>query len=304
MIIKCSEIDKNKRIDVFLQENLDGYTRSAIQKIVIDGNISINDKILKKNYKITGNEQIKVSIPEVQEVDIKAEEIPIDVVFEDDDIIVINKAKGMVVHPAPGHYSGTLVNALMHHCKGSLSGINGELRPGIVHRIDKDTTGLIVVAKNDFAHVKLSEQIKSHETGRIYRAIVMGRMRNDEGTIDKPIGRHKTDRKRMTVTQENSRHAITHFKVLERFSRHTYVEFRLETGRTHQIRVHMQSVGHPVLGDEVYSHLTTKLETEGQCLHAVNLILDHPRTDELMEFKAELPKYFEEILNKYRKECI
>ncbi|MFI3225791.1 MAG: RluA family pseudouridine synthase [Clostridia bacterium] len=299
--INTLETDKNSRIDVFLMDKLLGFSRSAIQKIIIDGNVSVNGKVLKKNYKITGGEVLEITLPELKEMDISAQDIPLDVVYEDDDIIVINKPKGMVVHPAPGHFDGTMVNALMHHCKGSLSGINGEIRPGIVHRIDKDTSGLLVVAKNDSAHINLSEQIKEHSAGRVYRAIVFGNIKTDEGKIDKPIGRHKTDRKRMAVTEMNSRDAVTHYTVLERFQGYTYMEFRLETGRTHQIRVHMQSVGHPILGDEIYANRESKFKTDGQCLHAVKLILNHPRTSEKMEFCAEIPNYFEEILQKLRK---
>lgn len=293
--------DKNTRIDVYLMDKLLGFSRSAIQKIINDGNVCIDDKIIKKNYKIVGEEIFDITLPELRSIDISAQDIPLDVVFEDDDIIVVNKPKGMVVHPAPGHFDGTLVNALMFHCEGTLSGVNGEIRPGIVHRIDKDTSGLLVVAKNDFAHINLSEQIKNHTAGRVYHAIVFGNIKDDEGTINKPIGRHKSDRKKMAVTEKNSREAVTHYTVLERFQGYTYMEFRLETGRTHQIRVHMQSIGHPILGDEIYSNLQSKFKTDGQCLHAQKLILNHPRNNEEMLFTSDVPGYFLEILEKLRK---
>lgn len=302
MIINCTENEKHTRLDLFLQEKVSGISRSAIQKLILDGNILVDGKNIKKNYVISGTEEISIQMPEISDVDILPENIPLDVIFEDEHMIVLNKPKGMVVHPAPGHSSGTLVNALMHHCKGSLSGINGEARPGIVHRIDKDTSGLLVVAKNDFAHLSLSEQIKEHSAQRLYKAIVFGHLKDDNGTIDKPIGRHKTDRKRMTVTDFNSRNAKTHFEVIERYNNGlTYAKFKLETGRTHQIRVHMHSIGHSILGDEVYSNRKSKYKTDGQCLHAYKLVLKHPKTGEVMEFSSPLPKYFEEILEISRK---
>ncbi len=292
----CELTDKDKRIDVFLSEKLENMTRSSIQKLISDGNVKIGEKILKKNYKISGHEEIIVQIPEAVEIDILPENIPLDIVFEDDDIIIINKPKNMVVHPAPGHYSGTLVNALMYHCKDSLSGINGEKRPGIVHRIDKDTTGLMVVCKNDTAHVDLSAQIKAHTAKRIYEAIIFGNLKEDKGTINKPVGRHHIDRKKMCVTSENSKEAITHYEVIARYEGYTHVRFSLETGRTHQIRVHMQSIGHSIIGDKTYTNMRTRFALDTQCLHAKELHIKHPTTGEEMVFTAELPEYFARIL--------
>lgn len=289
--------EKGLRIDVYLCKELD-VTRSFAQKIIAEGNVKIGEKPVKKNYLTVGEEEIKVSIKDPENTEILAEDIPLDIVYEDDDIIIINKAKGMVVHPAPGNYTKTLVNALMFHAKDRLSSINGVIRPGIVHRIDKDTTGLLVVCKNDKAHLFVSEEIKNHSVERVYRAIVLGNLKEDSGTINKPIGRHKSDRKRMCVTSINSKEAITHYKVLARFQGYTYAEFQLETGRTHQIRVHLQSIGHPVLGDEIYGDKKNKFKIQGQCLHAVKLKMKHPKSLEIVEFYAKLPTYFEEILQK------
>ena len=288
-----------ERIDTYLVTELD-ITRNFAQKIITDGDVLANDKPIKKNYRTLGTETISVTLKDPVQTEILAEDIPLDIVFEDDEIIIVNKAKGMVVHPAVGNYTGTLVNALMHHAKGSLSGINGEVRPGIVHRIDKDTTGLLVVCKNDKSHVFMSDQIKAHSVKRVYEAIVLGTVREDIGTINKPIARHPNDRKKMYVTHINSRNAITHYKVLARYNGYTHIEFVLETGRTHQIRVHMESIGHPVVGDIVYGDKKNKFKIQGQCLHAKKLVLKHPKTHENMEFSADLPEYFKVILNKIK----
>ena len=286
--------DEGKRLDVFIAEKMN-MTRNAAAALIEGGGVSA----LKKNYKVRVGDEIEVEIPEPREVDIIAEDIPLNIVYEDSDLLVINKARGMVVHPAAGNWSGTLVNALMHHCGSELSGINGVLRPGIVHRLDKDTSGLMLVAKNDFAHNGIAEQIKEHTVRREYHTVVIGNLRDDEGTISAPIGRHRTDRKKMAVTESNSKPATTHFKVLERYSGFTYASCILETGRTHQIRVHMSHTGHPVVGDEVYG-ARDKLGLVGQCLHSKNVTFVHPRTGETMHFESELPEYFEEILRKLR----
>lgn len=299
--IIVTQEDKDKRLDVFLSSNLDGQTRNSVQKLIENGLILVNDKSIKKNYKISVNETITIQIPSLTDVNIEPENIPLDIVYEDEDLIVINKEKGMVVHPAPGHSSGTLVNALMFHCKDSLSGINGEIRPGIVHRIDKDTTGVLIVAKNDEAHLNLSKQIGEHTAKRVYNAIVFGNIRNDEGTIDKPIGRHETNRKKMSVFSKKTKTSVTHYRVLARYRGYTFIECELETGRTHQIRVHMQSIGHPIIGDEVYTTMKTKFQTHGQCLHAKKICFIHPKTQKQCEFETKLPEYFENIINKLEK---
>lgn len=286
--------DEGKRLDVFIAEKMN-MTRNAAAALIEGGGVSA----LKKNYKLRAGDEIDVEIPEPREAEITAEDIPLNIVYEDGDLLVINKARGMVVHPAAGNWSGTLVNALMHHCGSELSGINGVLRPGIVHRLDKDTSGLMLVAKNDFAHNSLAEQIKEHTVRREYHTVVIGNLRDDEGTISAPIGRHRTDRKKMAVTESNSKPATTHFKVLERYSGFTYASCILETGRTHQIRVHMSHTGHPVVGDEVYG-ARDKLGLAGQCLHSKNVTFVHPRSGEEMYFESELPDYFEEILRKLR----
>lgn len=280
------------RIDKFLAERVD-LTRSALQKLIENGMVTISGKPINKNHIIKTGDIIYVNIPEPEFSSIEPEDISLNIIYEDSAIIVVNKQKGMVVHPAPGNYSGTLVNALLYHCGGSLSGINGVIRPGIVHRIDKDTSGLLIVAKTDAAHVNLALQIQAHTFERIYHAVVIGNLKNDSGTINAPIGRHKTDRKKMAVTTDG-RSAVTHYKVIERFNKFTYVELKLETGRTHQIRVHMASVGHPVLGDTVYG--TASNMVSGQCLHAKTLGIKHPETDEYMVFDSELPEYFMKIL--------
>ncbi|WP_125114496.1 RluA family pseudouridine synthase [Agathobaculum sp. Marseille-P7918] len=289
------------RVDSWLAEQIDGLTRSAVQNLLSEKMVCCNGQPLKKNYKLIGGECITVTLPELREVDLVPENIPLDIIYEDSDIIVVNKPRGMVVHPAPGNWSGTLVNALMYHCGDSLSGINGEHRPGIVHRIDKDTSGLLVVAKNDAAHQSLASQIAAHTAYRGYEAIVVGSPREDSGTINKPIARHKTDRKKMAI-MEGGREAITHYRVLQRFRGYTHMAFQLETGRTHQIRVHMASIGHPIIGDPVYGLKKDRFsDIGGQCLHAARLTLCHPTTQEMMHFTAPLPEYFTQILDKLEK---
>ena len=288
------------RLDKWLSDQLDGLSRAYIQKLIDDGAVLLNGKPGKASSRLNASDRIELEIPESITPDIAPEDIPLDIVYEDDDVIVVNKPKGMVVHPAAGHYTGTLVNALMYHCGSSLSGINGISRPGIVHRIDKDTTGLIIACKNDRAHMRISEQLKAHTITRRYRAIVTGILKDDEGTITGNIARHKTDRKRMAVTAEGGREAITHYRVLERFRKHTYVECRLETGRTHQIRVHMAYIGHPLLGDTVYGSSRDEGKLNGQCLHAMVLGFVHPTTGEYLEFCAPLPEYFEKLLEQLR----
>ena len=278
--IDAASTDIGTRLDKYLTEQIPDQSRSYIQKLLDDNFITVNGKSAKSNYKLRASDTITVEIPEAEELDIEPENIPLDIVYEDDDIIVINKPKGMVVHPAPGHTSGTLVNALMYHCKDSLSSINGVLRPGIVHRIDMDTTGLLVACKSDQAHRVLSDKFKVHDIHRVYTAIVYNQFATDEGTINKPIARHKTDRKKMAINEKNGKPAVTHYKVLERFDKYTYIECQLETGRTHQIRVHMASINHPLLGDEVYGPKQKPFATQGQVLHAGVLGFDHPITGE------------------------
>lgn len=294
-------LDKSgERADAALARLCPELSRSAAQKLLEQGAVQCSGKTLKKNDKLQSGDILEFDLPDVQEVSIEAEEIPLDVVYEDDDVIVINKPKGMVVHPAAGHWSGTLVNALMHHCKDSLSGINGELRPGIVHRIDMDTSGLLIVAKNDFAHQSLAEQLQDHSLARTYECIVCGNIKDDSGTIDAPIGRHPADRKKMAVTEKNSRSAVTHWQVLERFDRYTRVQCKLETGRTHQIRVHLAWRNHPILGDMVYGHKKPELGLDSQCLHARELTFRHPRSGAPMTVSCPLPDYFEDVLKKLR----
>ena len=276
-------------------------TRSYLQKLLKDGSVQMNGKPVKASTKTAVDAVIALTIPEPEEPEILPENIPLDILYEDSDVILINKPKNMVVHPAAGHYTGTLVNALMYHCKGELSGINGVLRPGIVHRIDKDTTGVLIVCKNDRAHNALAEQLKEHSITRKYRAIVCGNLKEDEGTVDAPLGRHPQDRKKMAIVRSGGKRAVTHYRVLERFGNDTYIECQLETGRTHQIRVHMASLGHPLLGDEIYGRAKSPFKLEGQTLHAMVLGFIHPTTGEYMEFEAPLPEYFEKLLEKLRK---
>lgn len=289
------------RIDRYLSEKTEELSRSYIQKLLKEQKIKVNAAPVKANYKVQENDDISVEVPDMEEPDILPEDIPLDILYEDEDVLIVNKPKGMVVHPAAGHYQGTLVNAVMAHCGDSLSGINGVMRPGIVHRIDKDTTGALLVCKNDTAHRDLAEQLKCHSIRRRYRAVVQGNLKEDEGTIEGPIGRHPTDRKKMAINYKNGKDAVTHYKVLERFGQATYVECRLETGRTHQIRVHMASIGHPLLGDTVYGSSKNPYHLEGQALHAMILGFVHPRTCEYMEFTAPLPEYFVKLLSKLRK---
>lgn len=287
-----------ERIDKYLSEQLEDMTRSHIQKLIKENMVRVNGMTVKSNFKLSASDQIEVEIPELKEPDILPENIPLDILYEDQDILVVNKPKGMVVHPAPGHYTGTLVNAIMYHCKDNLSGINGVMRPGIVHRIDMDTTGSLLICKNDRAHQALAKQLKEHSITRKYHAIVHGRLKEDEGTIDKPIGRHPIDRKKMSVHCTNGREAVTHYRVLKRFQQFTYIECQLETGRTHQIRVHMSSIGHPILGDQVYGPAKRPYKLQGQTLHAKVLGITHPTTGKYMEFDAPLPDYFQGLLEK------
>ena len=291
---------QGERIDRFLSENLEDLSRSYIQKLLKDGSILVNNQTVKANYKTNEDDDIIVRIPDPEVPDILPEDIPLDILYEDDDILVVNKPKGMVVHPAPGHYSGTLVNAIMFHCKGCLSGINGVLRPGIVHRIDMDTTGSLVICKTDRAHQILAEKLKSHSITRRYHAIVHGNLKEDAGTINAPVGRHPVDRKKMSTKAPCGRPAMTHYKVLERFGDYKYIECELEKGRTHQIRVHMASIGHPILGDAVYGPMKCPFKLEGQTLHAKILGFEHPVTGEYMEFDAPLPEYFVSLLERLR----
>jgi 23S rRNA pseudouridine1911/1915/1917 synthase len=284
------------RLDKWMSSALTDLSRSYIQKCIKDGKVFVNDIPRKASYRLKVDDEIVFQIPEAVEPSVCAENIPLSILYEDDDVLVIDKPKGMVVHPAPGHYSGTLVNAVLYHCKGQLSGINGVLRPGIVHRIDKDTTGSLVVCKNDRSHRDIASQLKKHSVTRSYRAIVHGVLEADAGTIDASIGRDEKDRRRMAVNEKNGKAAVTHYQVLKRFREHTYIECRLETGRTHQIRVHMTSIGHPLLGDEVYGSRKTPFRLEGQTLHAYVLGFMHPDTQKYLEVKAPLPAYFEHLL--------
>lgn len=289
-----------ERIDRFLSGKMEDCSRSYLQKLIKDGLVCIDGRPVKANYKLKGTETVTVEIPEASEPDIVAEDIPLSILYEDNDILVVNKPKGMVVHPAAGHYSGTLVNAILFHYKDQLSGINGVMRPGIVHRIDMDTTGSLLVCKNDNAHRVVAEQLKEHSIRRVYHAIVCGNIKDEEGTVNAPIGRHPADRKKMSIHSRNGKAAITHYRVLERFAGYTYVACTLETGRTHQIRVHMASIGHPILGDTVYGPHKCPFALQGQTLHAKILGIHHPSSGEYMEFDAPLPEYFEKMLIKLR----
>lgn len=290
----------NIRIDRFLSEQLENVSRSYIQKLIKDGCVTADGRPVKANYKLKLGVTIEIDIPEPVSLDVEPQDIPLDIVYEDADVLLVNKPKDMVVHPSAGHMDGTLVNALLYHCKDSLSSINGVMRPGIVHRIDKDTTGVLIICKNDIAHNCIADQLKVHSITRKYRAIVYNNLKDDQGTIDAPIGRHPIDRKKMAINHKNGKSAVTHFKVLERFGRFTYVECELETGRTHQIRVHMSSIGHPLLGDEVYGSTKQPYKTCGQVLHAKVFGFIHPTTNEYMEFETPLPEYFEDLLKKFR----
>ncbi|MDY5576439.1 MAG: RluA family pseudouridine synthase [Lachnospiraceae bacterium] len=296
-IFQVSQDSHKQRVDKYLSDQIPEFSRSRIQKLLDDEQVTVNGKVTKSNYKLNVGDEVCIIVPEAVPIDIPAENIPLDIVYEDEDIIVVNKPKGMVVHPAPGHYTGTLVNALMYHCKDQLSGINGELRPGIVHRIDMDTTGLLVACKNDYAHNFIAEQLKEHSITRKYQAIVYNSIKEDEGVVDAPIGRDVRDRKKMAVNYKNGREAVTHYRVLERFKNFTYIECELETGRTHQIRVHMTKIGHPLLGDEIYGPKNCPYHLTGQTLHAKTLGFVHPRTKKYIEFDSELPEYFQKLLN-------
>lgn len=284
------------RVDVFLAGCLPELTRSAVQRLLAEGSVTCGGAPVRKNARTEAGAVYAVTLPEARPVGTAAQDIPLDIVYEDEDVLVINKPKGLVVHPAAGHEDGTLVNALLAHCGESLSGVGGERRPGIVHRIDKDTSGLLVAAKNDFAHLALSAQLADHTMARTYEAVVCGNLRDDAGTVDAPIGRHPTDRKRMAVTQKNARRAVTHWSVIARYNGYTHIRCELETGRTHQIRVHMAHIGHPLLGDLVYGHKRPEKGLSGQCLHARALRFIHPRTGELVTFTCPLPEYFQDVL--------
>ncbi len=299
-LLKVSEGEEG-RLDKYLSDKLEDMTRSYLKKLISDDKaVLVNGNPATPNYKLKPGDIIELAVPEPIELEIKAENISLDIVYEDNDMLVVNKPQGMVVHPAAGNYTGTLVNALLYHCGDSLSGINGEKRPGIVHRIDKDTSGLLLVAKNDNAHQKLSSQIKEHSLTRAYKALVHGNIKQDSGRIDAPIGRHPSDRKKMTITDKNSREAVTNFRVLERYGRYTFVECILETGRTHQIRVHMSKNGHPIVGDKTYGVKKEEFNLTGQLLHAYKVGFIHPVSGEYMEFVSELPDYYMNVLDRLR----
>lgn len=300
LVLTVEDIDLNKRIDKYLAEEIEYLSRSSITKLIENNNVLVNKKPISKSYIINPNDVIELFIEDPKELDIESQDIPLDIVYEDDDLLVVNKPKGMVVHPAAGNYKDTLVNALLYHCKDSLSGINGILRPGIVHRIDKNTSGLLIVAKNDSAHNYLAEQIKNHSFTREYKCIVYGNIKDDKGTINAPIGRNKNDRKKMCVTECNSKNAITHYTVLERFNDFTYLNCKLETGRTHQIRVHMAYIGHPLAGDDVYGPKNVIKSLNGQCLHAYKLGFLHPNNGQYLEFSSDVPPVFNAFLTKLR----
>ena len=300
ILLRASEESKNQRLDAFLASSLDGLTRSQATRLIESGEVAVNGRAVSKSYKLAGGEDIAVTLPEPEPVEAVPQGIPLDVVYEDADVIVVNKPSGMVVHPAPGHPDGTLVNALLYHCAGTLSGVGGALRPGIVHRIDRDTSGLIIAAKNDAAHQYLSAQLADHTLARTYECIVVGALREDRGTVDAPIARHPTDRKRMAVVA-GGREAVTHWEVIARYPGYTHVRCRLETGRTHQIRVHMAYIGHPILGDTVYGAKKEVPGLTGQCLHAVGLRFLHPRTHEVVELSCPLPDEFTRMLQKIRR---
>ena len=289
---------EGERLDKFLSTIYPDFSRAFFQKLIKNQKVWVNDQNQKASFPVHTDDLVKIEIPDAVETTIVPEDIPLDILYEDQDLLIVNKPKGMVVHPSAGHYTGTLVNAIMYHCKDSLSGINGEIRPGIVHRIDMDTTGSLIVCKNDEAHVDIAQQIKEHSVNRIYVGIVCGNVKDDEGTIEGPIGRHPIERKKMAINEKNGKPAITHYKVLERFGNYTYMQFKLETGRTHQIRVHMASIVHPLLGDALYSsNRSTFKNLQGQTLHAQTIGFIHPKTGEYMEFSAPLPEYFKKLLS-------
>lgn len=289
--------EKGRRLDQFLAEALEELTRSAAQRLAEDGQVLLNGKPLKKNYKMGGSETIEVRLPDPEPIDAVPQKIPLDIAYEDDDLLVINKPKGMVVHPAPGNPDGTVVNAVLYHCGDSLSGIGGAFRPGIVHRIDKDTSGLLMIAKHDKAHLYLSEQLKDHTLARTYEAVVIGSLKEDRGTVDAPIGRSPKDRKKMAIVPDGRR-AVTHYEVIARYPGYTHIRCKLETGRTHQIRVHMASLGHPIAGDQVYGPAKSKYDLQGQCLHARTLTFFHPSDGQPRLVESELPAYFTDFLHK------
>lgn len=297
-IFEFTATESGSRLDAAISSALPELSRSAAQKLIDNGLVTLADRAVKKNYRVSAGDTFRIILPEPEPSEIVPENIPLDIVYEDNDVIVINKPKGMVVHPAPGHYEHTLVNALLYHCGSSLSGISGVIRPGIVHRIDMDTSGLLIAAKNDDAHSKLSAQLADRSLSRVYEAVVCGRIRDEEGTINAPIGRHPTDRKRMAVTDQNSRQAVTHYRVLARYNGYTHVCCMLETGRTHQIRVHMAYIGHPILGDQLYGKKKTEKGLDSQCLHAKQIKFIHPSTGEAMSFEVPLPDYFLDVLSK------
>lgn len=300
-VLRFTVEENEDRIDKLLANRLDDFTRSAIAKLISENNVLVNDKIVSKNYKCKTGDSIVVNVPDAVMLDVIPQNIPLDIVYEDDDLLVVNKPKDMVVHPAAGNYTDTLVNALLYHCKDSLSGINGVIRPGIVHRIDKDTSGLLIVAKNDMAHLDLANQIKEHSFHRAYQAVVYGNIKEENGTVHQPIGRSPKDRKKMAVVDKNSKDAITHYEVIRRYGNFTHIRCILETGRTHQIRVHMSYIGHPLAGDSVYGPKKVITSLNGQCLHAGEIGFVHPRTKKYMEFKSDLPDYFVSFLNKIDK---
>ena len=304
LIITVSSDGDGVRIDKLISESGHDISRSAAAKIIEEGGVTVNFKVVSKNYKCRENDKIVIQIPEAKPLEATAQDIPLDIVYEDKDLLVVNKPKGMVTHPAAGNYDRTLVNALLYHCGNSLSGINGVIRPGIVHRIDKDTSGLLIVAKNDIAHAGLAKQIKEHSFERAYECVVHGNVKEDKGTVNQPIGRHPKERKKMAVTYKNSKNAVTHYEVIKRYGDFTHLRCVLETGRTHQIRVHMAYIGHPVAGDEVYGPKKVQKGLNGQCLHAKHIGFVHPKTGQWLEFESPLPDYFTDFLNKLDKQYI
>ncbi|MEG1621590.1 MAG: RluA family pseudouridine synthase [Oscillospiraceae bacterium] len=302
LIYVVNENSDGERLDKWVSTVIEKISRSTAQKLCDDGNILLNKMPKNKNYKVKTGELFEIYLPQPKELDLIPQNIPIEIVYEDDNLLVVNKPKGMVVHPAPGNYDKTLVNALLYHCKGRLSSINGIIRPGIVHRIDKDTSGLLIVAKDDFTHISLSEQIKEHSFDRFYQAVAYGTFKQDSGFVDAPIGRHPIDRKKMCVTEKNSKQAVTHYEIVKRYKEFTHLKLKLETGRTHQIRVHMDYIGHPLAGDTVYGNRKVITELNGQCLHAQTIEFIHPITKEKKFFSSELPEYFTNFLFKLKEE--